>query len=147
MTRKITKTERKELNNMVCGSSLCREECYFRRQNLSKSPYQRHWGNSYFSNSFENYLIYDGTMFRCNVMEECRRITPKTGKLRWSEADALKQSILKRRIKLLKNFPEFTKIKLVRSGKKVWVDVDGREVSPRWFSHSWWKFHWDCEDR
>jgi hypothetical protein len=145
----MTKREREELNNMVCGSSLCREECHYRRLDLSLSPYQR-WSRqrSYSRSSVKNYLVYDGHIFRCNVKEDCYRITPRTGKLRERrDLDPLKQSILSRRIKLLKETPELTKVKLVRSGKKIWIDVNGREVSPKWFNHSWWKFKWECEER
>ena len=142
----MTEAERKELDNMVCGSSIYREECHYRKLNLSDSPYQRRWGNSY-SSSSTNYLVYDGNIFRCNVKEDCCRITLKTGKLRSKDLDPLKQSILYRRIKLLRESPEFTTVKLVRSGNKIWIDVDGREVSPRWFNHSWWKFKWECEER
>jgi len=143
----MTKTERKELDDMVCGSSLCREDCHYRRLDLTLSPYQRYWGRSYSTSSTKNYLVYDGNIFRCNVKEDCYRITPRTGKLRLREIDQLKQSILSRRIKLLKETPELTKIKLVRSGSRIWIDVNGREVNPKWFNHSWWEFQWDCEDR
>lgn len=142
----MTETERKELDNMVCGASICREECHYRKLNLSDSPYQRRWDRSY-STSSVNYLVYDGNIFRCNVKEDCYRITPKTGKLRNKDIDPLRQSILYRRIKLLKESPEFTTVKLVRSGNKIWIDVNGQEVSPRWFNYSWWKFKWECEER
>ena len=144
----MTKTECEELNNMVCGSSLCREECYYRRKKKNTSPYRRDWRYSGDSD-VRGRLIYDGNIFRCSVMEYCSRITPKTGKLikYLSEGvDELKKSILYRRVKLLKSSPEFTTMKLVRGDKKFWIDVDGQEINPKWFNHSWWTYKWICED-
>lgn len=147
----MTKKEREELDNMVCGSSICRDECHYRKLDLSLSPHQMNWSRNFYSiSSMKNYLVYDGNIFRCNVREDCYRITPKIGKLRYGYAeriDPLKQSLLNRRIKLLKESPEFSKIKLVRSDKGIWIDVNGQKVSPKWFNHSWWKFKWECEDR
>jgi len=143
----MTEAETEELSQMVCGSSIFKEDCYYRHRSRNSSPYRRDWRTL---SSSSGRLIWDGTMFRCSTMEGCMRVTPRAGKLtRWSGQgiDGLKQSIVHRRIKLLKASPEFTTMKLVRSENEIWIDVDGQKIHPKWFQHSWWKMKWQCEDR
>jgi hypothetical protein len=130
----MTEEEKQDLNKIICGSSLFNYEC----------------GEG-------GRLIYDGTIFRCCSRPVCYRVTPRVGKLvnhYWMERayvngqvvtkkiDELKRSIANKKIRQLKDFPEFAVMKLVKNGEDIRIDIDGKLVHPKHFAHHWWKFVW-----
>jgi hypothetical protein len=132
----MTNEDKLELYKMVCGSSLFGGDC---GQNGGR-------------------LIYDGVMFRCCNQPNCWRVTPSAGKLvrhYWMERrytgdhwvdnkiDPLKRSIVNKKIKLLKESPEFTTMKLVKCGNDWRIDIEGKMIHPKKFSYHWWKFKWE----
>jgi hypothetical protein len=132
----MTELEKQELYKMTCGSSLFGKDCGQRGGRL----------------------IYDGTMFRCCNQPNCWRVTPQTGKLvrhYWLERiyvngqfevrkiDNLKRSIANKKIKLLKECPEFMVMKLVQYDDDIRIDIDGQMIHPKKFAYHWWKFEWE----
>lgn len=131
----MTENDKQEIQKMICGSSLFGKDC----------------GEG-------GRLVYDGTIFRCCARPICYRVTPRIGKLvnhYWmmrtyvngqvvtKTIDNLKRSLANKKIKQLKDHPEFVVMKLVRSGDEVRIDIDGKLIHPKHFSHHWWKFKWE----
>lgn len=132
----MTSEERKEFNNMICGTALCARQCYSYREGVS-------------------YLVYDG-IFRCSIRGGCYRVQPKLGRLSrnasyewggynsngtWNgrqRKDEFKVALINRKIKAYKNDLTAPKLKLIKQDKKIMVEVEGQTIPPRFFSQSWW---------
>jgi hypothetical protein len=130
----MTKEERKEFDELICGSSCFVRPCYSQR-------------------GAADYLVYSDGIFRCNTRSHCARITPHRGKValwlsRYNKVDSFKIALINRKIKSLKNALKVPPMKLVTQKGATWVELtDGKKVSPRHFSSQWWKFEFTREIR
>ena len=131
----MTNEERKEFDELVCGSTCFKRPCFQKR-------------------SASDYLVNSDGIFRCYTHSFCSRVTPHRGKIvKWvgsydGNNDAFKISIINRKIKMFKNDLKIVKpMKLVTQKGRTWVEIDGTKISPRRFSQSWWTFKFEREER
>jgi hypothetical protein len=130
----MTKVERKEFDELVCGSGCFKRPCYNKRAD-------------------SDYLVYSDGRFRCHTHAFCIRVTPHRGKIaKWvgrydGNNDAFKISLINRKIKACKSDLTVKPMKLVTQNGKTWVEIDGTKISPRRFSQQWWTFKFEREDR
>ena len=135
-------TNSESVSKIICGSDLYHHhqeyECYYLRRG--------------------GRLVYDGSVFRCCLRDCCSRVTPRTGKLTKyvtqtynvrshcyePKMDKLKQSVIHKQIKRLKEDPEALPIfHLVKKEDRIWVDTgEERLRDPREFSKWWWIIKW-----
>jgi hypothetical protein len=137
----LTDKERAEFNEMLCGSML--SGAGYDGQN-SKPCWNLRDKNI-------NYLVYDGETFRCANHSHCCRVTPHLGKLtkwttRYAKVDSFKVALINRKIKSLKNTIAPPIMKLVKDGKKYWIEINGQKVSPKRFSQNWWTYKFERID-
>jgi hypothetical protein len=129
--------ERAEFNEMLCGPM------------LSGNTDRTCWG---LRDKNINYLVYDGETFRCANRAYCHRVTPHLGKLtkwtvRYAKVDSFKVALINRKIKALKNTITPPLMKLIKDGKRYWVEINGQKVSPKRFSKNWWTYKFDRVDK
>ena len=135
-------TNSESVSKIICGSDL------YHHQPEDVCYYLRRGGR----------LVYDGNVFRCCLRDHCYRVTPRTGRLSKCavqvynvkthcyepKMDKLKQSIIHKQIKRLKEHPETLPVfHLVKRDNRVWADTGGdRLLDPREFSQWWWMIKW-----
>lgn len=129
----MNKEERKEFDEMLCGSMCFKQACYMKRGDA-------------------DCLVYSDGIFRCHTRAYCARVTPVRGKValwltRYDKIDPFKVALINRKIKSLKDSLKVPAMKLVTQKGKTWVEIEGKKISPRHFSSQWWKFKFEREDR
>jgi hypothetical protein len=130
----MDKEERKEFDEMLCGSSCFQKGCYMKRGDADK-------------------LVYSDGIYRCHTRAYCSRVTPVRGKItrwmgRYDKIDDFKIALINRKLKAMKNELKVPTMKLVIQNKRAWVEMeDGKKVSPRHFSSRWWQFKFEREER
>jgi hypothetical protein len=129
----MTKEERKEFDDLICGTACFTKPCYIKRTDA-------------------HHLVYDG-IYHCAFHSYCARVTPVRGKIaKWvgrydGKNDVFKMALINRKLKALKNELSASPMKLITEKGKTWVEINGMKVSPSRFSQQWWKFKFEREER
>ena len=130
----MTKAERKEFDDLICGTACFEKPCYIKRTDAHN-------------------LVYSDGLYHCSMHSYCARVTPVRGKIcKWvgrydGKNDAFKMNLINHKIKALKNDLKASPMKLITENGKTWVEINGMKVSPSRFSQQWWKFKFEREER